>query len=283
MKKMVSALISFAIVAAVQPLVAPNCGVHAASVEFIPPDFDYREISEDTTQYLDEFMELSLEELSAVKLYDGQGKRLERYCCGSFNVIFSEEEVSQMLKDLAQQQGNDTDYSDNKKVFCEYLLDRMHLKGIYEAWPADDSVDYLTAIDLNTLRGIEDNIPFSEVDVAVGSQAVKVSMWLSSYYPVEYQGETIWMDRREFYMRMLYTATKYGELYLYPEELALDDTTQTTTTETTTTTTTTTTVTTTTTANGVATGDAPVMYLLLAGVGAAAAASLTQKRKKHSV
>lgn len=73
--------------------------------------------------------------------------------------------------------------------------------------------------------------------------------------------------------------TGFGiELLPYNEGSA--DTTTTTTTETTTTTTTT--VTTTTTAGGVSTGDANMIYLLLAGAGAAAVAFFTKKRVRTS-
>ena len=218
MKKLIATLASLAML-----IITPTCNVHALPDDFTPPDFDYREVSEDTTEYLDEFMELSLEELSAVVPYDN-GKRLDSYDPIGFDVYLSGAEVSEMLDVLAQQQGDDTDYSNNKKVFCDYLLDRMHLKGIFEAWALEE-IDYLTGIELSSLRAVEDNIPFREVEVAEGSHLVWVyAMPPMMFYPVEYQGQTIWMEWKEFFMRMLYTARTYGEVYFYPAERLLDDT-----------------------------------------------------------
>ena len=218
MKKLIATFASLAML-----IITPNCNVHALPDDFTPPDFDYREVSEDTTEYLDEFMELSLEELSAVVPYDN-GKRLDSYDPIGFDVYLSGAEVSEMLDVLAQQQGDDTDYSNNKKVFCDYLLDRMHLKGIFEAWALEE-IDYLTGIELSSLRAVEDNIPFREVEVAEDSHLVWVyAMPPMMFYPVEYQGQTIWMEWKEFFMRMLYTARTYGEVYFYPAERLLDDT-----------------------------------------------------------
>ena len=104
-------------------------------------------------------------------------------------------------------------------------------------------------------------------------------------YRLVYEGNTVAMTAYEVVKRTVYVINTYGDkdyfVDAYQTPLDKDVPDQTTTTETTTTTTTTTTAPTTT-AGGVATGDASVMYLLFAGIGAAAVASFAKRRKDTS-
>ncbi|MGN0648568.1 MAG: hypothetical protein ACI4J3_08075 [Oscillospiraceae bacterium] len=299
MKKMVSALISFAIVAAVQAAVASNNGVRAASAKVTASGANSSAISENTQQYVDEFMELSSDEVEA--LYNKN-----RYN-SSVGVLFTQQQWNQMVDEFLLEYSDSLD--NPVTAFYDLVFEKLHLKGVYEALADQEFYDEEHKVKdaqwyvFSNIRGYDPNEwkfypdePSSMTMLSI-HPAMAYGFRDSVGYPLVYEGNQFSVTGLELINRTMYVIDTYGDKdyfsYVYIDPLLRpsddDNPEQTTTTETTTTTTTTTTVTTattvttTTTANGVATGDAPVMYLLLAGVGAAAAASLTQKRKKRSV
>ncbi len=296
MKKMISALISFAIVAAVQAAVASNNGVRAASAEVTASGANSSAISENTQQYVDEFMELSSDEVEG--LYnDITPSHLVVVC-------FTQQQWNQMVDEFLLEYSDSLD--NPVTAFYDLVFEKLHLRGVYEALADQEFYDEEHKVEdaqfyvRSNIRGYDPNEWkfYPDQPSAMTMLSIHPAMAYvfrdSVGYPLVYEGNQFSVTGLELTKRTMYVIDTYGDrdyfewAYIDPILGPLgpsddDNPEQTTTTETTTTTTTTTTVTTTTTANGVATGDAPVMYLLLAGVGAAAAASLTQKRKKRSV
>ncbi len=249
---------------------------------------------EDCDTYWDEFFELSLEEIEAIS---GDTSSLDYD-----NAIYLFVQIpywNQLIDELLPQKdiiGND--FRLFRDAFRNLLLEKLHLKGIYDTllntpFSDDQLMDELTFYmpitdDLFTDYRIEKE-PMSAYRVLMLDFNVP-----SLTFEFEYQGNTVSMSSYEVTKRVLYVINTYAEtdplMPFYAQQMTNlkdPDTTTTTTAAATTTTTTTTTTTvtaaaTTTTAGSVATGDASVVYLMLAGISAVAALCFARKRKSAS-
>ena len=252
----------------------------------ITPKDDAHAISENMTQYLDEFMELSPD-----KLEDMYGDTSVNYD-NSVQVFFSAYQWNQLIDEFVLQ--NDVPADDpmaTQAAFYDLILEKLHLSGVYNAF-ADYEISSWEFAESNRMNTSSDPSEWKVDDQ--DSECVVVDCCLDprnivtdadGMYRLVYEGNTVAMTAYEVVKRTVYVINTYGDkdyyVYAYQTPLDKDVPDQTTTTETTTTTTTTTTAPTTT-AGGVATGDASVMYLLFAGIGAAAVASFAKRRKDTS-
>lgn len=246
---------------------------------------------EDCDTYWDEFFELSLEEIEAIS---GDTSSLDYD--NAIYLFVQRPYWNQLIDELLPQKdiiGND--YRLFRDAFRNLLLEKLHLKGIYDTllntpFSYDDLMN-----DLTFYMPITDD-PFTDYRIEKEPMSTYEILMLdfnapSLTFEFEYQGNTVSMSSYEVTKRVLYVINTYAETDpLRPffaqqvTNLKGPDTT-TTTTAAATTTTTTTTVTTaaaTTTAGSVATGDASVFYLMLAGISAVAALCFARKRKSAS-
>lgn len=175
-------------------------------------------------------------------------------------------------------------------MFYDLILEKFHLSGVYNAfedvelssWEFVDCWGTDTSGDPNEWRAYGEDLDIRVVICDLATN--RLDRGPNGMCRLVYEGEMVEMTTFEAARRTVYVINTYGDkdyfVEAHPDSYDKDGPDQTTTTETTTTTTTT--VTTTTTAGGVSTGDATMIYLLLAGVGAATVAFLTKKRVRTS-